>query len=129
MAHERELLCAVKPRQNLLIEFEEIKQRVAKGPIKFQIVVQLAEDVDTVDDATVRWPESRHQTTFGEVILNALVAESDAEKRRYIFDPIPRVEGIEASPDPLFQPRADVYLLSGRRRRAADEQKARAATT
>jgi len=104
--------------------FDEIRQRVARGPIKFRIVVQLAADGDTVDDATVRWPESRPQTKFGEVVLNALVAESDAEKRRYIFDPIPRVEGIEASPDPLFQPRADVYLLSGRRRRAANEQKA-----
>ena len=105
--------------------FEEIKQRVAQGPIKFHIIVQLAEHGDTVDDATVRWPESRSQARFGEVVLNALVAESDAEKRRYIFDPIPRVQGIEASPDPLFQPRADVYLLSGRRRRAASEQEAK----
>jgi len=104
--------------------FDEIRQRVARVPIKFRIIVQLAADEETVDDATVRWPESRPQTKFGEVVLNALVAESDAEKRRYIFDPIPRVEGIEASPDPLFQPRADVYLLSGRRRRAANEQKA-----
>ncbi len=55
-----------------------------------------------------------------------LVADSDAEQRRIIFDPIPRVDGIEASADPLFQPRADLYLLSGRRRRAADEQRAKA---
>ena len=108
--------------------FEEIKQRVAGDPIKFNIVVQLAEDGDTVDDATVRWPDSRPQVRFGEISLTELVPESDAERRRYIFDPIPRVDGIEASADPLFQPRADVYLLSGRRRRAADEQKARTAT-
>ena len=108
--------------------FDEIKQRVARSPVKFHIVVQLAGDGDTIDDATVRWPETRPQIRFGEIALNALVAESDAEKRRYIFDPIPRVEGIEASPDPLFQPRADVYLLSGRRRRTAEEQKARPAT-
>jgi catalase len=106
--------------------FDEIKQRIAKGPVKFHIVVQLAERGDTVDDATVRWPESRPQIKFGEVVLNALVADSDAERLRIIFDPIPRVDGIEASADPLFQPRADLYLLSGRRRRAADEQKAKA---
>ena len=105
--------------------FEEIRQRIAKGPIKFRIVVQLAEGGDIVDDATVRWPESRPQIKFGEVVLNALVADSDAERRRIIFDPIPRVDGIEASADPLFQPRADLYLLSGRRRRAADEQGAK----
>ena len=103
--------------------FDEIRQGVAKGPIKFRIVVQLAQDGDTVDDATVRWPESRPQVKFGEVALHALVADSDAQQRRIIFDPIPRVDGIEASADPLFQPRADLYLLSGRRRRAADQQR------
>jgi catalase len=108
--------------------FDEIKARATQGPIKFHVVVQMAEQGDTVDDATVRWPESRRQLRLGQLALNALVAESDVEKRRYIFDPIPRVEGIEASPDPLFQPRADVYLLSGRRRRAADEHKASRAT-
>jgi catalase len=106
--------------------FDEIKQRVAKGPIKFRIVVQLAEAGDKVDDATVQWPESRHQIKFGEVSLSAFMADSDAQQRRIIFDPIPRVDGIEASADPLFQPRADLYLLSGRRRRAADEQRAKA---
>jgi catalase len=106
--------------------FDELRQRIAKGPVKFHIVVQLAEDGDSVDDATVRWPESRSQIKFGEVVLNALVADSDVERRRIIFDPIPRVDGIEASADPLFQPRADLYLLSGRRRRAAEEQKAKA---
>jgi catalase len=105
--------------------FDEIRQRIAKGPIKFRILVQLAQDGDTVDDATVRWPESRPQVMFGEIVLKALGAENDAERRRIIFDPIPRVNGIEASADPLFQPRADLYLLGGRRRRAADQQRAK----
>jgi catalase len=106
--------------------FDDIKQRVAETSIKFRIVVQLAQDGDAVDDAAVRWPESRPQVRFGEVALKALAANNDAEQRRIIFDPIPRVNGIEVSPDPLFQPRADLYLLSGRRRRAAGEQKPKA---
>jgi catalase len=105
--------------------FDEIKQRIAKDAINFRIMVQLAQSGDTVDDATVQWPESRPQIKFGVVSLSALVADSDAQQRRIIFDPIPRVDGIEASADPLFQPRADLYLLSGRRRRAADEQRAK----
>ena len=100
--------------------FDEIRQRVTQGPVKFHIVVQLAEGGDPVDDATVRWPDTRRQVRFGAIVLNALVADRDAERRRIIFDPIPRVDGIEASADPLFKPRADLYLLSGRRRRAAD---------
>ena len=106
--------------------FDEIRQRIAKGPVKFQIVVQLAEPGDVTDDATVRWPEGRTHLKFGELVLKSVVSDSDAEKRRIIFDPIPRVDGIEASGDPLFQQRADVYLLAGRRRRSADEQAAKA---
>jgi catalase len=112
---------AAAAAKNANFLFDEIKERTAKGPIKFQIIVQLAEPGDIVDDATIRWPESRQQIKFGEVILNALVADSLTAERQIIFDPIPRVEGIEPSADPLFNPRADLYLLSGRRRRTAGQ--------
>ena len=39
--------------------FDELAERIAKGPITFRILVQLANDGDTVDDATVHWPEER----------------------------------------------------------------------
>ena len=99
--------------------FDELKERVAKGPVKFRIVVQFAKEGDTVDDATVRWPEDRPQLTFGEISLTAIAPDNAGEQQQLIFDPIPRVDGIEASADPLFEPRANVYLMSGRRRRAA----------
>jgi catalase len=104
---------------NFLVE--EIQQRVAKEPVKFRIRVQLAEAGDVTDDATVRWPESRRLVDFGEVTLTAVAANNAAEQQQIIFDPIPRVDGIEASADPLFEPRANVYLMSGRRRRAAQQ--------
>ena len=99
--------------------FDEIKERVMKGPAKFRIVVQLAEDGDAVDDVTVRWPEDRPQVAFGEISLQEITPNNAGEQQQIIFDPIPRVDGIEASADPLFEPRANVYLMSGRRRRAA----------
>jgi catalase len=102
--------------------FDEIKDRAAKGPVKYRIVAQLAKDGDTTDDATVRWPEDRPQLTLGEISLTAIAPDDPTEQQRIIFDPIPRVDGIEASADPLFEPRANVYLLSGRRRRAAQQQ-------
>ena len=102
--------------------FDELKERIAKGPVKYRIVVQLANSGDTTDDATVRWPEDRPQLTLGEISLTAIAPDNPTEQQRIIFDPIPRVDGIEASADPLFEPRANVYLLSGRRRRAAQQQ-------
>ena len=102
--------------------FDEIKERVTTEPVRFRVVVQMAEDVDTVDDATVRWPEERPQRAFGEISLRELVANNASEQQHIIFDPIPRVDGIEASADPLCEPRANIYLMSGRRRRAAGGQ-------
>jgi catalase len=102
--------------------FDELKERIAKGPVKYRIVVQLAKDGDTTDDATVRWPEDRPQLTLGEISLTSIAPDNPTEQQRLIFDPIPRVDGIEAYADPLFEPRANVYLLSGRRRRAARPQ-------
>jgi hypothetical protein len=56
--------------------------------------------------------------TLGEVSLTELAADDDEEKRRIIFGTIPRVDGIDASPDPLLELRSVIYFLSGRRRRA-----------
>lgn len=102
--------------------FDEIKERAAKQPVKSRIVVQLAADGDAVDDATVRWPEARDQITLGTINLNQIAPNNAGEQQRIIFDPIPRVDGIEASADPLFEPRANVYLLAGRRRRSGGTQ-------
>jgi catalase len=85
--------------------------------------VQSAGDDDTVDDATVRWPKDRPQLRFGEISLKEIAPNNASEQRQIIFDPVPRVDGIEASADPLFEPRANIYLMSGRRRRAAGKQK------
>jgi catalase len=99
--------------------FDELTERIAREPIRFRILVQLANDADTVDDATIHWPESRELVELGIMELTAPVANNAEEQQRIIFDPIPRVEGLEPSDDPLLELRAAVYLLSGRRRRAA----------
>jgi catalase len=105
--------------------FDEIKERVAKEPVRFRIEVQLAVDGDIVDDATVRWPESRPRLNLGDIALTTVVPDNAEAQRHIIFDPIPRVDGIETSSDPLFEPRANIYLMSGRRRRAAGARSTR----
>jgi catalase len=99
--------------------FEEIKARISAGPVGYKILVQVANDGDVVDDATIHWPEDRKVVELGTVTLTAPVADNDAEQKQIIFDPIPRLEGIRPSEDPLLELRAAVYLVSGRRRRAA----------
>jgi catalase len=99
--------------------FDELAKRIAKGPVKFRVVAQLANDGDIVNDATEQWPEDRTLFELGTIALTTPVANDAHEQQWTIFDPIPRVDGIDASDDPLLELRAAVYLISGRRRRAA----------
>ena len=98
--------------------YEEISTRV---PASLKLVAQLAEEGDVIDDATVHWPESRKVVELGEVKLEKVVGQEEnaTEQKKIIFDPIPRVNGIEPSADPLLEMRAAVYLISGRQRREA----------
>jgi catalase len=99
--------------------FEELAERVANGPVGFRVLAQLAEAGDVVDDATIQWPESRELLELGTIALGAPVPDVAHEQKNIIFDPIPRVDGIGPSDDPLLELRAALYLISGRRRRAA----------
>jgi catalase len=106
--------------------FDELSSRVAKEPVGFQIFVQVADETDVVDDATIHWPEDRPLLHLGRLQLTRCVESNEQEQGRIIFDPIPRVDGLEPSDDPLLELRAAIYLLSGRRRRQAMESRSQA---
>ena len=97
----------------------EMSERLTSGPARFRIVVQLSEAGDVVTDATVIWPESREMAEFGTLEITQRVDELAPERRKIVFDPVPRVDGIDSSGDPLIELRSELYLASGRRRRAA----------
>ncbi len=99
--------------------FTEIAERIENGSARFKLTLQLAEDGDVVDDTTIAWPAEREVVELGTLELTAPVADDAAEQKHIIFDPIPRLAGIEPSDDPLLELRAAIYLISGRRRRAA----------
>lgn len=99
--------------------FDEIGQRLTREPVELGVFVQMAEPGDDVADASMPWPDSRAEIPFGTITLTARVDDTEPDRRKIIFDPLPRVDGIDSSGDPLTQVRSDIYLLSGRRRRAA----------
>jgi catalase len=106
---------AAKQPPNFLIE--ELGQRLASGPAKFRIVVQLAAEGDKVDDATEVWPDDRPTVELGVLTITAKAADSDAASRALAFDPLHLVDGIEPSDDPLLVVRSSAYAISRRRRR------------
>jgi catalase len=99
--------------------YEELEHRVKQAPIRFKILVQIAAPGDVTDDATIHWPEDRELVELGTLELTSVLEDTPAQQKHIIFDPIPRVDGIEPSTDPLLELRAAIYLLSGRERRSA----------
>jgi catalase len=97
---------------------DEIGPRLAREPVALGVFVQMAEPGDDVTDASIPWPDSRPEIAFGTITLTGRVDDQAPERRKIIFDPDPRIDGIASSGDTLTETRADVYLMSGRRRRA-----------
>lgn len=98
---------------------EEIESRLESGDASFKLLVQIAEDGDVTDDATVHWPEERKVVELGTIRVDGVLWDNEKEQKHIIFDPIPRVQGVDVSDDPLLDVRAGVYLISGKERRAA----------
>jgi hypothetical protein len=65
----------------------------------------MAERGDDVADASVTWPDSRVEVPFGTLTLTTRVDDQEPERRKIIFDPVPRVDAIDPSGDPLTEQR------------------------
>ncbi|KAH8726830.1 catalase-like domain-containing protein [Phaeosphaeriaceae sp. PMI808] len=101
--------------------FDETPQRLASAPFEFKLLAQIAEDGDVTDNATELWPEERKIVELGRIKVEKILSDEESlkEQKQVIFDPIPRVQGVDVSDDPMLDVRANVYLISGRQRREA----------
>ena len=90
------------------------------GKIEYKLLAQVGQEGDATGDNTVKWPEGEREIVeLGTISLTSVLEDNEEKQKNIIFDPVPRVEGVEPSDDPLLQIRAAVYLLAGRERRAA----------
>jgi catalase len=96
--------------------FEELVQRIARGPAELRLVAQLAAPGDVVDDGSVTWPDDREIIELGTIQVLKVLADSNDVQRHLIFDPVHLTDGIELSDDPLPRARSAVYSLSYQRR-------------
>lgn len=93
----------------------EIKQRVARAPVAWRLVFQLAEPGDPTDDLRRLWPESRKLVDAGRLVIDR-EHEDPGLVDSYVFDPTRMPSGIELSDDPLLHFRSEAYAESHRRR-------------
>jgi catalase len=89
---------------------------VAKGPVKFKLLVQLADPGDVITDATQVWPDSRTKVELGEIAITKLDPDSLAAEKKLLFVPTNVTPGIAPSADPLLPVRAAAYGVSFGRR-------------
>ena len=95
---------------------EEIAERLARGPARFTLELQIAEDGDPADDPTARWPESRETRTVGTLAVDAVAHDRDEAVDPLIMDPTRVTAGIELSDDPVLRFRRSAYEVSAERR-------------
>ena len=93
----------------------EIKQRVARAPVAWRLVFQLAAPGDPTDDLTRLWPEDRELLDAGQLVIDRLHEDPD-EVDGWVFDPTRMPPGIALSDDPLLHFRSEAYAESHRRR-------------
>lgn len=95
---------------------EDMKQRLAAGPVSFDILGIVGEKGDPADDPTAVWPEeSRRSVKLGTIAMTAI--EADAACDAIIFDPANLAAGISGpANDAIFAVRSAAYAISQSRR-------------
>jgi catalase len=95
---------------------DELPQRLAKGPVKFKISVQLAQDGDAITDGSIAWGDDHKEVALGTLTLTKVLANSATIEKQLAFSPLRLTGGIAPSADPVLLARPAAYAISlGRR--------------
>jgi catalase len=95
---------------------QELIERIAREPVRFNLELQIAAPGDPTDDPTVAWPKDRETVAAGTLELTGLETGRDRGGDVLVFDPIRVTDGIELSDDPILRLRSAAYSVSVERR-------------
>jgi catalase len=99
---------------------EEMLERVARGPARFRLELQIAAEGDDVNDPRSVWPDTRQRVDAGRIELTKPDTEREAGDDILVFDPTRVVDGIELSDDPVLRFRTRAYSASVEERSGAE---------
>jgi catalase len=94
---------------------DEIRQRVARGAVRFDVVLQLAAPGDKIDDPSVAWASTNRIAALGTLTVASMVPDSEPTERELLFLPGLLPAGIEPA-DPMIQFRNKTYPVTYERR-------------
>ncbi|MFL9583967.1 catalase family peroxidase [Stenotrophomonas sp. AB1(2024)] len=95
---------------------DEFSQRLAQGPVRWDMWVTIAEPGDAINDPSIPWPDSRRQVKVGTLSLTALQPQAGGACNNLNFDPLILPSGIAGTDDPILAARSAVYSESFNRR-------------
>lgn len=94
----------------------ELAQRLKAQPVRFDLMVTLANDSDDENNATIPWPESRQTINAGTLVINSVQAQQGGACNTINYDPLVLPNGMKATADPILNARGSAYAESYRRR-------------
>jgi catalase len=98
----------------------ELAERLAEGPVTFDLKFQIPTEDDPIDDPTAVWPEDRERVNAGRLEIREIVDDPEGGDHIEVFDPTRSGDGIELSDDPILHARARAYSVSAYRRLGMD---------
>jgi catalase len=90
----------------------ELADRLERGPVGFELILQLAGEGDSLEDPTERWPEDREEVVAGRLEIERVVEDPERDGHIDVFDPMRLPDGIEPSNDPILHARPHAYSVS-----------------
>ena len=96
--------------------FDAVVRQLRDGPLRWRLLVTVANPGDPLTDPTLPWPDDRRSVEVGTLTLTSAATEAPGNARDINFDPLVLPDGIEPSDDPLLSARSDVYAASYRQR-------------
>jgi catalase len=106
----------------------EIVDRIKSGPLRWTMMVTVANPGDQTADPSKAWPEDRRSIEVGALIVHEIEPERDGPCRDINFDPTVLPNGIRTSDDPFPAARSSAYRVSYDRRTAEEKDYPRTAT-
>ena len=94
---------------------DEIKIRIAKHSIMFNVFAQVAKNGDNIEDPSIAWPADRKKILLGVITITALAPNTTVEDKALSFIPNNIPDGIETA-DPMLNFRSTAYPISVKER-------------
>jgi catalase len=95
----------------------ELRDRLARGPAEWRVLLQFPNAGDPLDNGTIAWPADRRTVEVGRLAVTGVQpAGGPGACDAQMFNPALLPAGIDLSDDPILNARAESYAVSLSRR-------------